>query len=163
MMAFWNSLQVREQRAMLIAALALLVALVFLGLVEPLMERREQARDRLAESRVELAWMEAHASEVAAARDREPEQDDRPNLEGRSLIAHVDASARAFGLNGPMVRSRPGESGVNVSLEGAPYREVMRWLDELEQKDDVLAERIVLERTPAPGRIDAELLLSRKP
>ncbi len=164
MKAYWNNLQAREQRVLLAGGLVLLVAVVFLGVVEPLLESREQSRDRLAQARAELAWMQAHAPKVAEARDREPAQGARrPDLEGRSLIAHVDASARAFGLGEYLARVRPGETGVTVRLEGAPYADVMRWLGELEGQDNVVPGRILLERVAEPGRMNAELFLTREP
>ena len=163
MKAYWDDLRTREQRILLAGGLVLLIAVVFLGVVEPLLESREQSRDRLAEARAELAWMQANAPEVAAARSREPTQDNqRPNLEGRSLIAHVDASARAFGLGEHLARARPSETGVTLHLEGAPYSDLMRWLGELEQEDGVVPGRILLERVVEPGRINAELFLTRE-
>ena len=164
MKAYWNNLQAREQRILLAGGLVLLVAAVFLGVVEPLLENREQSRDQLSQARAELAWMQAHAPQVAAARNREPAPGNRrTNLEGRSLIAHVDASARAFGLGEHLARARPGETGVTVHLEGAPYNDLMRWLGELQREDGVVPGRILLERVVEPGRVNAELFLTREP
>ncbi|WP_018881437.1 type II secretion system protein GspM [Thioalkalivibrio sp. ALE30] len=166
MKAFWNNLQSREQRLLLAGGLILLIAAGFLGVIEPLLDSREQARERLAEARAELAWMHANASAAAAAasRDRGSAQaDPRPRLEGRSLIAHVDASARASGLGEHLARARPSETGVNVHLEAVPYSALMRWLGELEQEDGVVPGRILLERVVDPGRVNAELFLTREP
>jgi len=164
MKAYWNNLQTREQRVLLAGGVILAAAVTFLGVVEPLLESREQSRDQLAQARAELAWMQSHAPQVAAARNREPTPDNRrPNLEGRSLIAHVDASARAFGLGEHLARARPGETGVTVHLEGAPYNDLMRWLGELEREDGVVPGRILLERVVEPGRVNAELFLTREP
>ena len=163
MKAYWNNLQPREQRVLLAGGLVLLAAVVFLGLVEPLLESRDQARDRLAQARSELAWMQARAPQVAAAQSAATPDTGQPTLAGRSLIAHVDASARAFGLSDHLARARPGETGVSVHLEGVPYHDVMRWLGELEREDGVVTARIVLERVVQPGRVNAELLLTRTP
>lgn len=166
MKAFWNNLQRREQRILLAGGLVLLMAVGFLGAVEPLLDSREQARDRLVEARAELAWMQANAAAASAAatRDNSPAQaGQRPRLEGRSLIAHVDASARASGLGEHLARARPSETGVNVHLEAAPYDALMRWLGELEQEDSVVPGRILLERVIDPGRVNAELFLTREP
>ncbi|MFO8005487.1 type II secretion system protein GspM [Thioalkalivibrio sp.] len=163
MMTYWNNLQPREQRVLLAGGAVLLAVILFLGLVEPLLQGREEARDRLAQAKAELSWMQAHAPEVATARGAKAAQDEgRPPLEGRSLIAHVDASARAFGLSEHLASARPGERDVSVDLKGVSYTVVMNWLSELEQQG-VAPERVLLERVVEPGRINAELLLTRQP
>ncbi|WP_018175219.1 MULTISPECIES: type II secretion system protein GspM [unclassified Thioalkalivibrio] len=166
MKAFWNNLRNREQRLLLVGGLILLIAAGFLGVTEPLLDSREQSRERLAEARAELAWMQANASAAAdaASRDRGPDQaDQRSPVEGGSLIAHVDASARASGLGEHLARARPSETGVNVHLEAVPYSALMRWLGELELEDGVVPGRIMLERVADPGRVNAELFLTSEP
>jgi len=165
MIRYWQTLQPRERRILALGGLVLLAATLFLLVIEPALEQRSQARERLADARAELAWMQAHAPEVAARQEREPGTDPRSrgSGDGRSLIAHVDASARAAGLGERLARVRPTEDGVAVVLEGAPFGELMRWLGELETDAGILASRIVLERGARPGRANADLYLTREP
>lgn len=161
MREYWNNLRAREQRILLLGAGALAAALAFLFLVEPTLEARQQAEQRLAETRAQLSWMEARAETVAERADT-GETTRGPRTGGRSggsLLAHVDAAARAAGLAGPLQRVRPSGDGISVLLEDAAFNELMLWLGELETEDGVVPVRVSLERGSRSGHVNAELQL----
>jgi general secretion pathway protein M len=165
MIHYWQTLQPRERRILALGGLVLLAAMLFLLVIEPALEQRSQTRERLADARAELAWMQTHAPEVAARQEREPRTGprSRDSGDGRSLIAHVDASARAAGLGEQLDRVRPTEDGVAIVFEAVPFGDLMRWLGELETDAGIVPTRIALERGARPGRANADLHLTREP
>lgn len=162
MREYWNNLRAREQRILLLGAVALTGALIFVLLVEPTLEARNQAEQRLAESRAQLNWMQEHADAVARqaradGEDRDAGSAPRP---GGSLLAHVDASARAFGLADALQQVRPASGdGVDVRMEDAAFDELMGWLGELETEGGVVPVRLALERGSRGGHVNADLQL----
>ncbi|WP_019570479.1 type II secretion system protein GspM [Thioalkalivibrio sp. ALE11] len=162
MREYWNNLRTREQRILLLGGAIAAAALVFLLLVEPTREARQQAEQRLAETRGQLHWMQAHADTVAeraAAGESESGGGPGGGHSGGSLLAHVDAAARAAGLREPLQRVRPSGDGVNVILEDAAFGELMTWLDDLETEDGVVPVRLSLERGSRSGHVHADLQL----
>jgi general secretion pathway protein M len=153
--AWWEGLAARERRIIMVAGGALLLAALFLFVLEPALERRADLRAQLQELVNEHAWMEAQAPAVRA-RAAAPgvAEAARP---GSSPLGVVDVSARAAGLGPALRRVRPLESGVEAELEGAAYATLLRWLGTLENRHGLRVESLSLDRGPEPGRVNSQL------
>lgn len=158
---YWNQLQPRERGILILGGVILLAAVAFLLVIEPVLEGREQARERLAETRSQLAWMQAHADTVAerARQASHRSGTDPADRSSDSLLAHVDASARAAGLGDPLQRVRPAGDSVSAGLQDAPFDALMEWLGQLETEDGIVPARLSLERGDRGGHVNAELEL----
>ena len=155
MRAWWEGLATRERRIVAAAGSVLLLAILFLLVLEPALDRRADLRSQLQQLVNEHAWMEAQAPAVrarAAAPDAAPAA--RP---GSSPLGVVDVSARAAGLGPALRRVRPLETGVEAELEGASYTALLRWLGTLESRHGLRVESLSIDRGPEPGRVNAQL------
>lgn len=81
-------------------------------------------------------------------------------LGGRSLLTIVTESAKQEGIQ--LKRFEPkGESAVNLWLEGAPFNEMVVWLDGLRGKYEVRIDQVSVDRDPQkPGKVSVKLQLS---
>jgi general secretion pathway protein M len=149
--AFAN-LSERDRRLALIGAAALVAILVF-GVIVPLDRSVAKERAKLAQKRVDLAWMQSVAPEIA--RTASP-----PSASGESLLVIIDRSARESGLANALAGSEPGAAGsLAVRLEKAPFDALIGWLARLSQQNGVLVDSAIIEKAGAPGLVNASIVL----
>jgi general secretion pathway protein M len=153
---YWQQLQPRERRILLLGAAAVVIMAAYVLAWEPLVEGRARLQRDVAEQRVLLGWMEQSAREVQALRgSRAPQRNT-----GQSLMAVVDRTARAQGLGQALERVQPdGETAVRVWLKQAPFDQSLRWLDQLIATQGLRVTGLVVERGNEAGKVDARITL----
>lgn len=155
--SYWSGLQPRERRILAGGAAALLLLLFYALIWDPYTSNVQRLRETVAEQRVLLTWMEQAAQEVRQLRGSGAAP---ASMDGRSLLAVTDSSARQSGLGDAVTRVEPdGDQAVRVWLEKAPFNEMVQWLDQLHEQYAVAVEGAVVERSEGPGRVDARLVL----
>lgn len=150
LLARWESLPVRDRRALALLAAFGFCLLAWFAVVAPVRDYAAGARERLASANADLAWMQANA---AAARDIPSGPGTAPA--GASLLSLVNATAREAGLE--LQRFEPeGEGRVRVSLENAAFTDVMRWLVILQQRYGLAVTQFTADAT-GEGRANIKL------
>ena len=146
------ALSPRERRMLLLGAIAAVAILIF-GLLVPLDHSVARAQQRLAKKRADLTWMQSVAPQIVLL---------PPPLAsaGESLLVIVDRSAREAGLAGALSGSEPGGPGnLSVRLEKAPFDALVGWLARLAQQNGVTVDSAVIEKSGAPGLVNASIVL----
>jgi len=142
----------RERRLLLVGAVAAAAILIF-GMLIPLDRSVTHAQQRLAKKRADLSWMQSVAPQVALLPPAAA-------VNGESLLVIVDRSARESGLASALSGSEPGGPGsLSVRLEKAPFDALVGWLARLAQQNGVSVDSAVIERTGAPGLVNANIVL----
>ena len=142
----------RERRLLLVGAVAAAAILIF-GMLIPLDRSVTHAQQRLAKKRADLSWMQSVAPQIALLPPAAA-------ANGESLLVIVDRSARASGLASALSGSEPGGPGsLSVRLEKAPFDALVGWLARLAQQNGVSVDSAVIERTGAPGLVNANIVL----
>lgn len=142
----------RERRMLLLGGVAALLLIIF-GILVPLDRSVSHAQQRLTKKRVDLAWMQSVAPELAATAPP-------PAASGESLLLIVDRSARESGLARSLAGSEPGGTGsLSIRLEKAPFDTLVAWLARLAQQNGVSVESATVEKTGAPGLVNAAIVL----
>ena len=78
----------------------------------------------------------------------------------QSLVVVIDRSARSVGLGSALTRNQPvGEDGIRVQLRDAPFDSMTRWLTQLQTANGLALDSASIERTDAPGAVNASLIL----
>jgi type II secretory pathway component PulM len=142
---------VRDQLALLMLGAALLLYLVFMVLVVPQNQAREEMRARNVATAQLLQRVDAMAVEIGARR-----AEGAPGLPaaGRNLSASLNASAERFKLR--ITRLQPNSRGdVQLRFESAPLVALLRWFYELEAKEGMRIEELSLSQTANPGIVSA--------
>lgn len=157
MKAWWDGLELREQRLVAGGAAALLLFLLYAAVWAPLQSTRARLTTQAEEQRATLRGMQLRAAEIRQLSARSAGR--RPAT-GQSLLGLIDQTARAQHLADAVKRVQPdGTNSVRVWLENAAFDDVMRWLGTLEQRHGVVIDTLNVERGELPGRVAARLTL----
>jgi general secretion pathway protein M len=149
--AWYAGLQERDQRVVLIGAIALGLILLVGGILLPMQSAVSSAVNAAATKREDLAWMRAHEMEVRSSAPP-------PANTGEAPVVLVDRVGRESGLGGALRGTQPSATGgVRVQLEAAPFNSVITWLDSLDRRYGVAIESITLDRGAAPGIVNANI------
>lgn len=145
------ALSPRERRLLLFGAIAAVVILIF-GILIPLDRSVAHAQQRLAKKRADLSWMQSVAPQIAVL--------PATSTNGESLLVIIDRSAREAGLGTALSGSEPGSGGnLSVRLEKAPFDVLIGWLARLAQQSGVTVDSAIIEKTGAPGLVNANIVL----
>jgi general secretion pathway protein M len=146
------ALSPRERRLLLAGVIAAVAILIF-GMLIPLDRGVAHAQQRLAKKRADLSWMQTMAPQVALLPPSSV-------ANGESLLVIVDRSARESGLASALSGSEPGGPGnLSVRLEKAPFDGLVGWLARLAQQNGVTVDSAIIEKTGAPGLVNANIVL----
>ena len=79
-------------------------------------------------------------------------------LTGEAPVVLVDRIGREVGLGSSLRGTQPNATGgVRVQLESAPFDTMVTWLDTLDRRFGLAIESISVDRTPAPGLVNASI------
>jgi general secretion pathway protein M len=153
---WYASLQQREQRVVAVGAIALGLIVLIGGILMPLQSAVSSAVKETDTRREDLAWMRVNAPEVRAYGDQVPADT------GEAPVVLVDRVAREAGLASALRGTQPNPTGgVRVQLEAAPFDTMVAWLDSLDRRYGLAIESITVDRTPAPGMVNASISFSQ--
>ena len=150
----WNALAARERQAISVLGGFFGAVLFYLLLWNPVHGGLEKARARVAGVQAQLSQVREQAVMVAGARNA-PRASPPANL-----VEAVQQAAERNGIRAQLKHvDAEGARGVRLQLEGASLSTLLACLVELQQKSGLRAERATFERLPAPGWVNAQLLL----
>lgn len=152
---FWEGLATRDRRVLAMGAGALLLIALWLLAWEPLREARDAARLRTTAAANDLAYLRAAVPQLRDATAT-------PARDGRSLLALVDATARASGVGEALLRVEPVSAAqVRVYFEGAGFDALVDWLAALQAGQGISISDFSATRSTGVGRVDARVVLER--
>ncbi|WP_020210700.1 type II secretion system protein GspM [Gilvimarinus chinensis] len=147
----------REQTILLLGALAVVLYILWMGVLAPLKEKREQQVVTNASTTAALERVK-----VLTARINKAESDSRQqSAASRGNISQlIDSTLQANGLR--MSGFQPVTRGeVRVRLDNVNYSAMMQWLYDLEYKHDVSVKDLSMASTTTPGQVTANVRLSK--
>jgi general secretion pathway protein M len=160
MKAWWLGLSARDQRILQVGGVLALLLLVYALAWLPLQRSRDALRVQAAAVDASLRWMQAAAPEVARLRGQGAGQGPR---DGRSLLARVDAGARAAGLGGALLRVEPvAEGQVRLVFQQVGFDPLMAWLEDFARSDGARVSEFNVQSTGATGQVDARIGLEER-
>ena len=162
-MRAWFASRSPRDRIVLLAGGAILVAMLFWGLVwDPLAESRKGLAEQVATAKADLAWMRGASAEVQ--RLRSTAGGSALDRAGKSLLALADATARDAGLGTALTRIEPvNETRVNVWLERAHFDTVATWLESLSRTHAIGVDELSADRVEGVGLANVRVTLVDAP
>jgi general secretion pathway protein M len=153
--AWYAGLSQREQRVVAVGGILLALIVLIAGILMPLQTAVSSAAKGIETRREDLAWMRVNAPEVRALGGQLPADT------GEAPVVLVDRVGREAGLATALRGTQPNASGgVRVQLESAPFDTLVTWLDTLDRRYGLAIESITVDRTPAPGMVNASISFS---
>ncbi len=147
----WNQLAKREQQLVGFGGSALIIALLYLLIIEPLVLGVSQLENKVEKQQKLKVWMEQSAFEVKAL-----QQNGAGATRSGSLLQMVSSSSRRFKVRPNRVE--PQGQAVQVWLEDASFDDVLRWLDHL-AATGIQVNGMSLNREEASGRVRGRIKL----
>lgn len=153
---WWQELSARDRRVMQICAVLAALLLAWGVVWLPLAHSRDALRRQVIAQTQALTWMRPAAQQLAASGGVGAPA---AGADGRSLLARVDAGARAAGLAGSLVSVEPqGPRRVRATFTAADFDTLVGWLEQGAAAGVDVAELSV--QRAAGGRVDARALLA---
>jgi len=151
----WHELQPRDQQVLRYSAVIVGLLLFYLLIIDPVYSSRDNAEQRLRSAQEAFSVAQRQALDLKSASSKPG------SPESGSLLTQVESSAQQQGLRNALKRLQPsGNDQIQVSLEGASYDQLMRWLSELNHQG-VRAQRVDIQRDRGPDLLGVQLLLAR--
>ncbi len=154
---YWQGLQPRERVMLFAGGIAMLFALVYFLLWQPVMNSRAEMQQEVLQQRALLQWMKNAASEARLLRGVTGEK--AKGLGGQSLLSLVDQSAKQHGLGSAMKRVEPDGKQVRIWFEAVGFDQLVGWLEKIAGENGIRVINVTVEGAGAPGRVDARLRL----
>lgn len=155
---WFEALEPRERALVSLAAALLVVVIIYLAGLKPLLDQTARSAAQVADQQQLLDEL----SQLAARRG--PQQGAAADVQGsdQSLVLVVDRSTRSQGLAAYLKRNQPdGADSIRLRFEDAPFDNLLGWLVELESRYGIAAVAANIDRSPASGRVNCNLVLSR--
>ncbi len=159
LIAQFDQLPRRDQQALQVLAVALVLGLLYFAVWRPAAGFHEAALAEHEQARSLVAWMQQNRAEIQqlAAAGNQPAGANRIS-DGRALMSTVTSSAREAGLQ--LQRFEPsGDNAIRVWMEDVPFNQLAAWLERLTSNHGIVIDQAALDRREQPGRVSARLTL----
>ncbi|MDP9139203.1 MAG: type II secretion system protein M [Pseudomonadota bacterium] len=155
-LAWLRALAPRERVMVLLCAAIVMLTLVYVAGWKPLVDAHHRREAALERARGIATRIEQAAAQIKAAGPT------RAIDSSTSLLAAVDQTSRSATLGKAPARVQPeGEKEVKVWIDDVPFDNLLRWLQELEQKYGISTSSAEIERSSAPGVVNVRVTLVR--
>lgn len=149
-------LEPRERLVVFGGSGVLLAMLLYLLVIEPVVQARQERRESVAALERELEWMRDAAVELQALGDVTT---DRGGSDRPPYLA-IDRALRDAGLTRPQTLEPIGADSARVEFETVAFDSLIRVLERLRARDGLRVARARFRRS-APGKVEAGVTLRR--
>ncbi|MBT8135462.1 MAG: type II secretion system protein M [Gammaproteobacteria bacterium] len=157
MKEWFAGLEQREQITLLAGAVVLVLALLWVLLINPLYISAGARVGQIESLRADVIRARQLSAEIASLRKTGASPLPDAN---QSLMLILERTARDSGLQ--VNQSRPlDESTVRVRFEAAPFEALVNWMGLLAQRYSIQIDIASLNKLDSPGLVDAQLTLKR--
>ncbi|SFM25935.1 type II secretion system protein GspM [Marinobacter zhejiangensis] len=161
LIAQYDHLPKRDQQALTVLLVALVIAVIYFAIWRPATEFHAAAEASRENAEELLAWMSANRQGIQslAQSSARGTGNNSQITDGRALMSTVTRSAGESGLS--LNRFEPsGDSAIRVWLEDVPFQSVASWIERLNDEFGVVVEQASFDRQDSPGIVTARLTLS---
>lgn len=154
----FHGLPKRDQLALKVLTLGIIIFMAFIFVWQPVQAFKESSKAASEQAYQDLVWMKENQAAARIAGRQQQGNQQRP-VSAQSLLSTVSASAQRFSID--LQRFEPrGDSKVNVWLDRVPFDQMMLWLSDINQKNNIVVEQMTVDKTDQPGQVSARLSLS---
>lgn len=152
---WFNGLESRERLLVSIGAVVVGLTLLYLLIWEPVAKAHQHREADLATSR-------QLANRIERLTGQANNNVGGGSTRGLSLLSAVDQASKSGTLNKPLSRIQPeGDTEVKVWLEAVSFDALVRWIDQLHQRDGIVVRSAQIEKDATSGLVSAQLSLVR--
>ncbi|WP_404362925.1 type II secretion system protein GspM [Marinobacter sp.] len=157
--AQFDQLPRRDQQALTVMAIALLVGVLYFAVWRPVTAFHTEALADHEQARSLVSWMESNRNAIEQLAENRPSARNASQIsDSRALMSAVTSSAGEAGIK--LQRFEPsGENAIRLWLEDVPFNSVAAWLEQLTDEYGIVIDQAALDRADKPGMISARLTL----
>lgn len=146
----------QNERMIILAVVALVVAaLVWSLLWQPVANWSAAAQESHQREQTLNDWLVANAARARVSVG----DSEQPGVAAEGLLTIVSRTAEQAGLK--LTRFQPESNGVSVVLQKQAFNDVLRWLNLLENDEQVLVVQASVDADSLSGRVNARFSLRR--
>ncbi len=145
----------RDQIALLIGGGALLIAALWVILLQPLQDAAAEAKDRYENTEKALARVTDMARQVKE-QQQQAQQGARP---GQSITQLVFNTTRAVGISQDSLQPQNNDTEARLRFESVDLTRFIKWLYDVEANNQVQVLALQLNASRAPGAVMATVRL----
>lgn len=159
--AWWQKLTLREQRLLFVAAISLLVGLLYWGVALPAIEKQKQAVELKRTESELLIWVQERANHIVQLRKVEGKGGQEAIVANNSPLNQVvSSSTKRFQIE--LVRMQPLNQTLQVWIKPSPFNQFIQWIDHLKNSEGVDVEVMDISNSQQPGIIEVKRLLLKR-
>src|SRR5215510_6536925 len=154
---WWGARAPRERAIIAGSGAALILAIIWAYVWEPLTADRARLIDVLPRLRAQAAQVAAHGAEVDQLRAAVQARGPAPAPQ-----SVIEETMKATGLTGALVSVSPlGEGRVQVALRPVPFDSLVRLVAQLAEAQGMAVDAIALKAAGEPGKVQVDNLVLR--
>ncbi|WP_261857561.1 type II secretion system protein M [Photobacterium sanguinicancri] len=153
MKSWWKALSLREQRLMLGAGGALLIAIFYWGLWQPLATRADVAQQRINSERQLLSWVSKKANNIISLRGNASSS---AGISDKGLNQVVNETTTRFRIE--LIRMQPRSEAVQVWVKPVPFNTLVNWLAFLRDEHGIDAQFLDISKADQNGVVEVNRL-----
>lgn len=157
---WFYSLERRERVIVTIGAIAVVFALFYYAIWQPLNSSLAQARAQVAQQTQQTRWLLGLKREARILRARN--QSGPIKGQNLAILAIIDSTSRSHGLADAVRRIQPDNNNeAVVTLDSASFNKMLYWLRMLQQDYNIHVASMTVTSDSKPGLVHARLKLQR--
>ncbi|MCD9545992.1 type II secretion system protein M [Photobacterium carnosum] len=150
--AWWKALSQREQHLLLGAGSALMIAILYWGVWQPLNQRAIDAQNKINQQRQLLNWVEHKANQITALK----RAGGTVNVSDEGLNQVINETTTRFKID--LIRMQPRNDALQVWVQPLPFDTLVNWLVYLQQSFGINTQFIDLSKTDKNGMVEVNRL-----
>ncbi len=151
MKAWWQGLNLREQRLVAVMGSVFIVFVLYSAIWQPLNESLAKTEKKIARQQVLLAWVSENTARYQQAKRMGGSSQSRG-----SISSIVNRSANQYKLT--ITRMQPQGDELQVWLDEVPYTQLLFWLEHLASKEGLQVKAIDLSKASQAGVVQVRRL-----
>lgn len=156
---WWAGLAPRERVILLVGMGVLSLLVIWLLIVEPVMNKRAELRQEVMQLTADYTWMQQAALEVRRRAGMQQDGQLAAGAAGGSVLTLIEVSASAAGIKASMERVQPEDEGARLWFDAVAFDALVRWLAELEERQGLLVSQLAVDAGAEPGMVSARVLV----
>ena len=138
---WWQGLQQREQRLVLISAVVVVIGILYWGIWQPVRQYQSNQQQRLSVAQQQLEQLNAAIPQLMAAK--------QGGRRSGSIAQIITQSARSSGVT--VSRMQPQADQLTLVLEDLSFAQLLGWLHNLQYQHGVRLVNLELATADKPG------------
>jgi len=154
MKKYWQNLNDREQKMLVIAGVFTVLYLTYLLLFAPIIKAVDNKKNQLSLKKETLSWLEQ-------AQKQQHETVRQKKLSNSQLLTLLSHQLKANKLvDFPHQIEQTGSGDIQISFDSVPFKNIFQWLEQLNKGYTVQIKQLNVERKESPGTVKLTLVIT---